>query len=51
MIIKNIEEAENISETSDIYDITQSKETYRWDGKKATLIKKQQFKKVRKALN
>lgn len=47
-IIKNIEEAESVDETSEVYDITKSKETYSWDGNKATLIKIQKFKKYRK---
>ncbi|HKX85453.1 MAG TPA: SH3 domain-containing protein [Flavobacterium sp.] len=51
LIIKNIEEAEAVDEAAQVYDISKSKETYTWDGKKATLIKTQKFKKLRKALD
>lgn len=48
LIIKNIEEAEAVDEAAQVYDITKSKETYTWDGRKAILIKSQKFKKFRK---
>lgn len=48
LIIKNIEEAEAVDEEAQVYDITKSKETYTWDGRKAILIKSQKFKKFRK---
>ena len=51
LIIKNIQESEAVDEMAEIYDITKSKETYSWDGKKATLIKTQKFKKYREKSN
>ncbi|MFC4816291.1 SH3 domain-containing protein [Flavobacterium sp. GCM10023249] len=54
LIFKNIEEAEvveGVESTFEVYDITKSKETYTWDGKKATLTKTQKFKKFRKTYN
>jgi hypothetical protein len=53
-IFKNIEEAEvvdGIESTSLVFDVVKSKETYSWDGKKATLIKTQKFKKFRKTVD
>ncbi|MCL9804155.1 SH3 domain-containing protein [Flavobacterium amniphilum] len=50
-IFKDIEDAEAVDDTSELYDISKSKETYTWDGKKATLIKTQKFKKFRKTLD
>lgn len=54
LIFKIIEEAEVVDEIESpslVFDVIKSKETYSWDGKKATLIKTQKFKKFRKTVD
>jgi hypothetical protein len=50
LIIKKIEEAELIEETSGIYNMSEREEYYKWNGKKAILYKKSKLKKSKKKL-
>jgi hypothetical protein len=49
-IIKKIEEAELIEETSGIYNITNGEEIFKWNGEKTILFKKSKLKKSKKKL-
>ena len=50
LIIKKIEEAELIEETSGIYNMSEREEYCKWNGKKAILYKKSKLKKSKKKL-
>jgi hypothetical protein len=50
LIIKQTEEAENIDENAGIFSITKYNEIYKWDGEKATFLKKEKSKKYKKKL-
>lgn len=50
LIIKKIEEAELIEETSGIYNMTEGEEIFKWNGEKAILYKKSKLKKSKKKL-
>lgn len=50
LIIKKVEEAELIEETSGIYNVTQGEEIFKWNGEKAILFKKSKLRKSKKKL-
>ncbi len=50
LIIKKIEEAELIEETSGIYNMTEGEEIFKWNGEKAILFKKSKLRKSKKKL-
>lgn len=50
LIIKKIEEAELIEETSGIYNMTECEEIFKWNGEKTILYKKSKLKKSKKKL-
>ena len=50
LIIKKIEEAELIEETSGIYNMKNGEEIYKWNGDKATLFSKSKLLKSKKKL-
>lgn len=50
MIIKQTEEAENIDEKESFYNLIEYNEIYKWDGEKATFLKKSKIKKYKKKI-
>ncbi len=54
LIIKKVEEAENADETGEsddyVFNVSEWREIYKWDGAKATLIKKEKPKKYKKKM-
>jgi hypothetical protein len=50
LIIKKIEEAELIEETSGIYNMTEGEEIFKWNGEKAILFNKSKLRKSKKKL-
>jgi hypothetical protein len=50
LIIKQIEEGVSTDEDAEVYDITVFNEVYKWNGEKATLLKKEKGRKYKKKM-